>query len=119
VNIERLKQTLSLFVGAHNFAAFATITKDQENSTTKTISSIACSYIPEYTYWQIKIIGHSFLRHMIRRIVGAAIFMAQHQTLPLNLITQALLQKKKIIELPTAPAQGLLLNTITYHKGLE
>lgn len=119
IDIERLKQALALFVGTHNFAAFATINKDPESNTIKTIYSIDCSYVPEHTYWQVKISGPSFLRHMIRRIVGAAIFIAQHKALSLDLITQTLIQKKRIIEFPTAPAQGLLLHSITYHKGLE
>lgn len=119
IDIEHLTQALSFFVGNHDFAAFATITKDQEDSTIKTIYSIDCSYIPTHAYWQIKITAPSFLRHMIRRIVGAAFFMAQHQKLSLDLIAQALLQKKRLLEFPTASAQGLLLHSITYHRGLE
>jgi tRNA pseudouridine38-40 synthase len=119
VDIERLTHALSFFVGTHDFTAFATIEKDLQAVTIKTVCSIACSYVPEYTYWHIKITGPSFLRHMIRRIVGAAIFIAQHQTLSLDIITQTLVQKKRIIEFPTAPAQGLLLHTITYDKGLQ
>ncbi|HTM06246.1 MAG TPA: tRNA pseudouridine(38-40) synthase TruA [Patescibacteria group bacterium] len=119
IHIERLKQALTLFLGTHSFAAFATVTKDQEINTIKTVHSIDCSYIPEYTYWKIKITAPSFLRHMIRRIVGAAIFMAQHQKLSLDFIAKTLAQKKRLIEFPTAPAQGLLLHSVTYHKGLE
>lgn len=119
VNIEHLIKALNIFVGTHDFAAFATLEHTTQKDSIKTIHSIACEYIEQYTYWNIKIIGPSFLRHMIRRIIGAAIFLAQHKHIPLEIVAESLFLKKRMLEFPTAPAQGLLLHTITYDKGLE
>jgi tRNA pseudouridine38-40 synthase len=117
--IERLIEVLNSFVGTHDFAAFATIEHGMGKKTIKNIHSIICDYVPDYSYWSIKITAPSFLRHMIRRIVGASIFFAQHTQLPLDIIIESLALKTRKIELPTAPAKGLVLNTITYDKGLE
>lgn len=119
IEIERLVEALNRFVGTHDFAAFATIEHGTEKTTVKNIHSIICDYVPDYSYWNIKITAPSFLRHMIRRVVGASIFFAQHTKLPLDIITESLALKTRKVELPTAPAKGLVLNTITYHKGLE
>lgn len=119
VDITRLMETLNIFTGTHDFSAFATIQSTDQQNTMKTVHSIVCEYVPTYDYWNVKIIAHSFLRHMIRRIIGAAIFIAQHNKISLDILKESLLLKKRILEFPTAPAQGLLLNTIVYGKGLK
>ncbi|RTL06868.1 tRNA pseudouridine(38-40) synthase TruA [Candidatus Dependentiae bacterium] len=119
IDIEQLIKALNIFVGTHDFTAFATLEPTEKKDSIKTVYSIACEYIAQYTYWHIKITGRSFLRHMIRRIVGAAVFLAQHKHIPLEIIVESLALKKRMLEFPTAPAQGLLLHTITYDKGLE
>jgi tRNA U38,U39,U40 pseudouridine synthase TruA len=60
--------------------------------------------------------GKKFLRHMIRRIVGAAFAIASRNTLHEQDIIKALQTQQVNYEFPTAPAQGLLLYEIEYKK---
>jgi tRNA pseudouridine38-40 synthase len=113
-----LTRVLSYFVGTHSFDAFATLEHTDQNCK-KHIKSIQLHYFPSNDLWCLKIKGHSFLRHMIRRIVGAALYLAQRKDISLTVVSQSLAQKKRILEFPTAPAHGLTLYNITYHKGLQ
>jgi tRNA pseudouridine38-40 synthase len=117
VDLQHLSDCITYFEGTHSFNAFATLEKKDADSV-KTIKKVTLHYNEPSDEWHISIIGHSFLRHMIRRIVGASLYMAHHTQLPLSLIKQSLEEKKRIIELPTAPGHGLTLTTITYSKGL-
>jgi tRNA pseudouridine38-40 synthase len=120
VNIEKLQLALNLFIGTHNFTAFST----QEGKANaldkrvKTIDSIDIFYDHIVNAWSIRVRGQSFLRHMIRRIVGAALFVSQNELRSLDLIVRSLKYKRREAEFPTAASNGLMLKAIYYDKGL-
>jgi tRNA pseudouridine38-40 synthase len=114
-----LARVVSYFVGIHSFDAFATLERTKDQNCKKRITSIKLHYFPSNDLWCLKIKGHSFLRHMIRRIVGAALYLAQRKEIPLTVISESLAQKRRVLEFPTAPGHGLTLYKITYHKGLQ
>ncbi len=112
INIEKLKECLKIFVGIHDFRSFCT--GPEIKDTVRKIDDISLEYIPEKEIYRIIIKGKSFLRYMIRRIVGACIEVASKENLQINDLTKALEQKTPVQLLPNAPAQGLLLDTISY-----
>jgi tRNA pseudouridine38-40 synthase len=114
---EKFAAALSLFCGTHDFAAFCT--REDERSTIRTITDIQLSYIATYNAYRVTIMGEKFLRHMVRRMVGAALAVASHEHLALEVITTALATQRVTYELPTAPAQGLLLHSIAYRNAHE
>ncbi len=112
IDIKTMQEALRVFEGTHDFSYFC---KEAvaEKSKIKTITSIMLE--EKNTHFIITIKGTSFLRYMIRRIVGAAFAVASHQNVSLQELKETLSQKNKRAKLLiTAPAHGLCLSTIDY-----
>ncbi|MGE0206927.1 MAG: tRNA pseudouridine(38-40) synthase TruA [Candidatus Babeliales bacterium] len=114
LDIEKLKKALAIFVGKHDFRAF---TCDERKVTVRTIDSITLEYVAEIKAYRIIVKGRSFLRHMIRRIVGACLKVASDPTLSLDFLRMVLEKKDPNHWLPNAPAQGLTLHSILYEHN--
>jgi len=112
LNHELLKQTLALFVGTHDFAAFS-MGHEKEN-TIRTIESIEVGYNEQLGAVQICFKGLGFLRHMIRRIVGAAVLVATKDNVTVEYVQKVLESGNQEHQLYTAPAKGLTLYHIEY-----
>lgn len=111
LDVEKLKEAVRLFVGTHDFERF--YKGDDRDNTVRTIESITIEFIKEYNAYRISIVGKTFLRHMVRRMVGAALHVAAGKATSEDI--QAALEKKQAgNELPTAAAKGLLLYAIEY-----
>ena len=113
LDLEKLQQSLALLVGTHDFRSFCT--GDEMTSTIRTIDEITM-YVEDNKI-TIKLFGPSFLRYMIRRIVGACVTISTKPYLtPANL--QEILQACNPQHcLPTAPACGLTLMHIMYQQS--
>ncbi len=108
------EQALKLFEGTHNFRAF--YTGDDRDDTVRTIKEIHLEYIKRYNVYRISVVGEAFLRHMVRRIIGAALAAAQRESITLENVKHALDTGITNYELPTAPAKGLMLYRIIYKE---
>jgi tRNA pseudouridine38-40 synthase len=111
---QRFQETLHLFVGTHDFSAFYT-GNDRENAV-RTIGSIHLEYIPRYKVYRVVVLGERFLRHMVRRMIGAALVVASREGITHADIRDALQTGMMNAQLLTAPAQGLMLRKIIYEK---
>ncbi len=118
VDIEKLKIGLQTFVGTHDFKSFCSSEDTRENSV-RTINSIQVTYLRRFGIYRIAVTGPAFLRHMIRRIVGAALTVAYQHNTPISALQDALDKKSHIQILPNAPAHGLLLYKIKYRDHYE
>lgn len=117
IHSEKLVRCLATFVGTHDFRAFCKESSDVD--TVRTIDTITVERTQEGDGYKIIVVGTSFLRHMIRRMVGAAVTVASRDSLTESDITMMLLSKKIIKMLPVAPAKGLCLKEIHYKdKGM-
>ncbi len=112
-DLDRLHQALQCFVGTHDFHAFY-MGDEKGDDTIRIIDAISIAYIPEYKAYRIEISGEKFMRHMIRRMVGAAVAVASRRDVTSDDIMYALQNRTLQKELYTAPAQGLLLYKIDY-----
>lgn len=111
---ERLSRVLQLFVGTHDFTAFSSGTPIGDNPLC-TIEKIEVQHIKRFGVYQISITGNRFLRHMVRRIVGAAFMGAQKKDILSIAQVQTIFEAKNPNHyLPNAPAKGLLLYKIRY-----
>jgi len=109
-----VKDCLQLFSGTHDFFAFKHSEDMRENSV-RTVKKIDLRYLKGSGFWRITVIGNSFLRHMIRKIVGAAIFIGMKDRNNQKEVVALMLATKQILlQIPTAPPQGLILQSITY-----
>ena len=114
IDIKKLKNALKVFVGKHDFRSFCT--GYEMDSTIRTIDSIIVKNIKSENALEIIIKGESFLRYMIRRIVGAALEVASRKKLDEEVLIKALKEKNPQQRLPTAPAKGLTLFKIEYKR---
>lgn len=113
LDIELLKKALQIFVGTHDFASFRS-SEDLRENTIRTIDSISLDYLPRYKAYRITVKGQKFLRHMIRRIVGASLHVATKDNSALLLLQKIMDACNPAHTFPNAPAQGLMLYKIIY-----
>jgi len=116
VDINKLSEALQIFVGTHDFRSFCT-GDEMGTNTIRTINSTSIDYFRRFGLYRIAIKGPSFLRYMIRRIVGASIEVASRTNLSIEVLNKALAKKDPRLLLPNAPAKGLLLYKIVYKEG--
>ena len=115
IDMAKFQKGLALFVGTHDFSAFCSADA-QSPSKVRTVDSITVEYISEWQAYRVIVVGSSFLHHMIRRIVGAAIKVATSDTMAVEYIQEILNSKSPNNPLPTAPAKGLALHEVVYKK---
>jgi len=113
VDLKKIEKGLQIFVGTHDFRSFC---KGEmlKKSTIRTIDSASLEYFTRFNCYRIAIKGPSFLRYMIRRIVGAILHIASRPDLSIDVLKEALDKKDPQQLLPNAPAKGLILNKIVY-----
>jgi len=121
LNYQAMEQGLCRVIGEMDFSAFRASGCGAKNPV-RTISqaelafttSIDLMTIPyEISLITIRITGQSFLRHMVRNIVGTLVQVGHGQLQPDD-ISSILEQKDRQLAGPTAPACGLFLEKITY-----
>lgn len=110
INADLLQEILEIFVGTHDFEKFCT--KEIGVSTIRTINKITINNYDGII--DIFIEGKSFIRHMIRRIVGAAIMVASNPKCRKEQILDLLYNKNGLYCFESAPACGLTLLEIKY-----
>lgn len=112
VDLEKLKATLAIFVGTHDFRSFCT--GHDMPDTIRTIHSIDLEYVSSMHGYRIIFKGPGFLRYMIRRIVGACITVASKDELTPQHAFEVLRACNPEHNLCNAPAKGLVLYAIKY-----
>ncbi len=111
----RLQEALSIFIGTHDFRNFCREIEDK--ITIRTIEQIRVERSACGKKCTIFITGPSFLRHMIRRIVGGSLAVASSDTLSVSDLQKLLDGTSECVKLMvTAPAQGLCLESIEYES---
>jgi len=110
---DRFKAALQIFVGTHDFRSFCT---GEYDNTVRTVDAIFVEYVAQYQAYRIIVQGPGFLRYMIRRMVGAALYVASHPEISLQDLIDILQNKNPLHTLPTAAAQGLVLRKIVYNQ---
>jgi len=110
-DIDKLQESLNVFVGTKDFRSFTT--GYEQSNTIRTIDSIDINYINRFKVYQISFKGPGFLRYMIRRIVGSSLHVALYSK-DVSLLSNALDEKNPAQNFPTAPPHGLVLRKIVY-----
>ncbi len=114
----RLREALAALTGTHDFSSFErTGSRDREaeggRGAIRTIFSASCLARPEPDCWSIRLVGDGFLRQMVRNLAGTLIEIGQGKRSPEAM--PALLEARDRTKAgPTAPACGLVLETIFY-----
>jgi len=111
INLERLRENLKLFEGEKDFSSFTT---EEERESSLTVREIYKTDIFKKNYFIFLIFhGKSFLRHQIRRIVGALLEI-ERRNLNNYLLIEALNSKKHQIAEKKVSSRGLFLYKVIY-----
>ncbi|NLY85068.1 MAG: tRNA pseudouridine(38-40) synthase TruA [Tissierellia bacterium] len=110
VDIEKMIEASKYFCGTHDFAAFMAANSDV-NSTIRTIYDI--SIIRKKDLIQFTVEGNSFLRHMVRIIVGTLLYVGLGK-IQVKAIPEIIRDGKREKAGPTVPPQGLYLEKVFY-----
>lgn len=108
-----VEKVIKIFEGTHDFASFCT---KPEGSTIRTIYKT--KLIKNDFGFSIKIEGKSFLRYMVRRLVGAAL-TAGTKKYSIEYVKEMMEKKDPYNHLYNVPAKGLCLNYVSYDEEEE
>ncbi len=109
LDIEKMKLSIKCLIGKHNFKMFATNQLEKENHV-RTIIYINIEKNENKIVLTFR--GDSFLKHMIRNIVGCLIDIGSGKK-DINYLNDILKEKKPRLS-KTAPGEGLYLTKIKY-----
>ena len=116
---DAMRIAASRFVGPHDFAAFAASTgsedDDRERSSTREIyaSDISRSEDGEELVYTVR--GRSFLRYMVRKIVGTLLEVGRGRMVPDDILRLYQLRDRSKSG-PTAPPQGLCMVEVLHEE---
>ncbi len=114
IDLEQLKHACQLFVGEHDFTAFASLDKTQTSPIRKIeqceLHTVPATPLTGQLYY-IKLAGPGFLKHMVRYIAGVLFELAKGN-LTRDDIKQALSGKKTKKLSAKAKAKGLHLMAV-------
>ena len=110
LNIGKMKECAKLFIGVHNFKNFTSGERDNYECIIYDIE-----FMEKNNILEIKFIGKSFYRYMVRNLVGAMLDVSNDKA-TLEEIKEALEHPKIKKQFKTAIPNGLYLNKIIYEE---
>jgi tRNA pseudouridine38-40 synthase len=111
IDMTKLHECLQLYIGTHDFRSFCT--GNDITDTIRTIKSISIEIVSSHKFI-IHVKGPSFLRYMVRRLVGSALTIATKKHLNMADLLKIFKSCNPAHNLVTAPAHGLHLAHILY-----
>jgi tRNA pseudouridine38-40 synthase len=121
LNIDSLKEAASAVLGEHDFSSFRGAGCGAKNPV-RTVLAVDITRLEEMDFMtaplrgdfiKIRIEAKSFLRHMVRNIVGTLVEVGTGKISP-SAFSGILESRDRTKAGPTAPAKGLFLDKITY-----
>lgn len=112
IDIEKMTEASKYLIGTHDFAAFMATNSDV-NSTLRTIYDISINKKKDIIEFSIE--GNSFLRNMVRIIVGTLLYVG-FERIKIDDLPRIVLDKKRERAGPTVPPQGLFLEKVFYNE---
>lgn len=114
LDFDRVRDASRRLVGKHDFAGFRSI----HCSARRTRLTLArCEWTPVATdLWVMEIASRSFLRHMVRIVVGTLIEIGRGAEAP-ELVERILETGDRTLAGPTARPEGLTLERVVYPSG--
>jgi len=108
-----LERAVGLLIGRHDWASF-TVPNPECGSTVRTVFEI--SLWPRRWGIDLDFVGDGFLRHQVRRMVGAALEVGQGR-LGIDALQSLIAHPQAGAPIHTAPASGLTLDRVFYRRS--
>jgi tRNA pseudouridine38-40 synthase len=116
LDLQRMQQSGGLFLGEHDWSAFASAQSDSETKR-RTVTNVSVSdYTEERArarIIEIRISAEGFLRYMVRSIAGTLLAVGRGE-MDDALLAQAIAGGDRSLVAATAPACGLTLLSVRY-----
>jgi tRNA pseudouridine38-40 synthase len=117
---DKMRDAAARFVGIHDFASFAASTgsedDDQERSTDREIFSTELLRSPDNEELIFTVKGRSFLRYMVRKMVGTLLDVGRSKLTPDD-IDRLYELKDRSKSGPTVPSQGLVMVEVFHEES--
>lgn len=117
---ETMRDAAARFIGMHDFASFAASTgseeDDKERSTEREIFSTDLSRSPDGEELVFTVRGRSFLRYMVRKMVGTLLDVGRGRLQPVD-IDRLYEMKDRSKSGPTVPPQGLCMVCVEHEEA--
>lgn len=110
LNVEKMKEAITYFIGEHDFRAFVTDNKEKENCIRKITKANIEKKDNQLT---ITFKGNGFLRYQVRNMVGVLIKVGEEKISP-ETVEKIIESKDRTKAGKTAPPEGLYLVNIKY-----
>ncbi|ORY99045.1 pseudouridine synthase [Syncephalastrum racemosum] len=120
--LEKFREAMGMYVGTHNFHNYTIGRGFRDKSCYRFLKSIKVEdpiYIGGTEWLSVKLHGQSFMLHQIRKMISMALLTTRLRC-PLSLIERSFEEKR--INIPKAPAVGLLLDHPvfgSYNKNIK
>jgi tRNA pseudouridine38-40 synthase len=119
---DAMRAAAARFVGVHDFASFAASTgseeDDRERSTEREIFSTELVRTPDNEELVFSIHGRSFLRYMVRKIVGTLLDVGRGKLTPDD-IDRLFELKDRSKSGPTVPSHGLCMISVDHDEAFR
>src|SRR5260221_1038849 len=119
---EAMRDAAARFVGMHDFASFAASTgseeDDKERSTEREIFSTELARSPDGEELVFTVRGRSFLRYMVRKMVGTLLDVGRGKLKPDD-INRLYELKDRSKSGPTVPPQGLCMVSVELEEAFH
>jgi tRNA pseudouridine38-40 synthase len=117
---DAMRDAAARFVGTHDFASFAASTgseeDDQERSTEREIYSSELVRAPDGEELVFTVRGRSFLRYMVRKMVGSLLDVGRGKLKPVD-IDRLYELRDRSKSGPTVPPQGLVMVEVQHEEA--
>ena len=119
---DRMRDAAARFVGSHDFAAFAASTgsedDDRERATVREVYAAELVRSPDQEELVFTVRGRSFLRYMVRKMVGTLLDVGRGRLTPDD-IDKLYLLKDRSKSGPTVPPQGLCMVSVEHEEAFR
>jgi tRNA pseudouridine38-40 synthase len=119
---DKMRDAAARFVGSHDFASFAASTgsedDDNQRSTIREIYSTELMRSPDNEELVFTVNGRSFLRYMVRKMVGTLLEVGRGRLLPED-IDRLYELKDRSKSGPTVPPQGLCMVSVEHEEAFR
>jgi len=117
---EAMREAAARFVGTHDFASFAASTgsedDDKERATEREIYSAELARTPDNEELHFTVRGRSFLRYMVRKMVGTLLDVGRGKLTPAD-IDRLYELKDRSKSGPTVPPHGLFMVEVQHEEA--